>query len=586
VSGGGKRTMNNRQVADILYDIADMLEIKGEIIYKSIAYRRAADNILNLGRDINDVWRDGKLREIPGVGEALAKKLDELLGTGHLGYYDGLKEEIPPGVVAMLTIPDVGPKTAKLLYERLALMSVADVERAAREGKLRDLPGLGVKSEAKILAGIEALHRRSDRIPLGTAWPVAQEILVALRAGCSALQQATAAGSLRRMKATIGDIDLLAASDEPGAVMDCFANLPMVEEVALRGSTKTSVILHNGLQVDLRVLEPARYGSLLQYFTGSKDHNVALRELSLDQGLSLSEYGFKRNGEEILCADEESVYRTLGLPWIPPELRENRGEIEAARQGKLPKLIELSDIKGDLHVHTSWSDGVGSMAEMAEAARARGYQYAVISDHTQSLGVARGLTPERLREQRAEINHLNEQCGDFRLLQGAEVEIKADGGLDLPDEVLSELDVVVASIHSGLRQERERITSRLVSAMRNPHVDVVGHPLGHIIGQREASAVDMDRVLAVALETGTILEVNSIPDRLDLDDAHIRRAVEMGVKLAVNSDAHNAEGLAAMEYGVATARRGWAEAKDVVNVLAWNELLKLIHNKQRSIKHV
>ncbi len=571
--------MNNRQVADIFYDIADMLEIKGEIIYKSLAYRRAADNILNLGRDINDVWREGKLREIPGVGEVLTKKLDELLRTGRLEYYEGLREEIPPGVVAMLAIPDVGPKTAKLLYEKLGLMGVADVERAAREGKLRDLPGLGVKSEANILAGIEALYRRSDRIPLGTAWPVAREILAGLRVGCSAVQQATAAGSLRRMKATIGDIDLLVASNELQAVMDCFVNLPLVEEVPLRGSTKTSVILRNGLQVDLRVLEPARYGSLLQYFTGSKDHNVALRELSLDQGLSLSEYGFKRDGEEILCADEESVYNTLGLPWIPPELRENRGEIETARRGELPKLIALGDIKGDLHVHTSWSDGVNSIAEMAEAARARGYQYAVISDHTQSLGVAQGLTPERLREQRAEINRLNEHLADFRLLQGAEVEIKADGSLDLPDEVLSELDIVVASIHSGLRQERDRITSRLISAMRNPHVDVIGHPLGRILGQREASAVDMDMVMAVALEMGTILEVNAIPDRLDLDDAHIRRAVEMGVRLAVNSDAHNAEGLAVMEYGVATARRGWAETKDVVNTLPLNGLWELLHNK-------
>ncbi|MFQ5813355.1 MAG: DNA polymerase/3'-5' exonuclease PolX [Anaerolineae bacterium] len=571
--------MNNRQVADILYDIADMLEIKGEIIYKSLAYRRAADNILNLGRDVNDVWQEGELRQIPGVGEALTKKLDELLRTGHLEYYERLKEEIPPGVVAMLAIPDVGPKTAKLLYERLGLMSVADVERAAREGRLRDLPGLGVRSEANILAGIEALHRRSDRIPLGTAWPVAREILEALRAGCSALQQATAAGSLRRMKATIGDIDLLVASNEPEAVMDCFVNLPLVEEVALRGSTKTTVILHNGLQVDLRVLEPARYGSLLQYFTGSQAHNVALRELSLDQGLSLSEYGFKRDGKEVLCSDEESVYNTLGLPWIPPELRENRGEIEAAGRGELPKLIELRDIKGDLHVHTRWSDGAASIAEMAEAARARGYRYTVISDHTQSLGVARGLTPGRLREQRTEINRLNEQFADFRLLQGAEVEIKADGSLDLSDEVLSELDVVVASIHSSLRQERERITSRLISAMRNPHVDVIGHPLGRILGQREASAVDMDRVMAVALETGTVLEVNAIPDRLDLDDAHIRRAVRMGVRLVVNSDAHHAGGLAAMVYGVATARRGWAEAKDVVNTLSLNELLQLIHNE-------
>jgi DNA polymerase (family 10) len=338
------------------------------------------------------------------------------------------------------------------------------------------------------------------------------------------------------------------------------------------------VILHNGLQVDLRVLPPERYGSLLQYFTGSKAHNVALRGLAQSQSLSLSEYGFKRGQEEIVCAEEKEVYGTLGLPWIPPELREDRGEIEAAQGGTLPKLIELADIQGDLHIHTDWSDGVASLAQMAEAARARGYRYAVISDHSHGLGVAGGLTVEQLRQQRAEIDRLNEEqrTSGFRLLQGAEVEIKADGSLDFPDEVLAELDVVIASLHSGLRQERERITARLISAMRNPHVDIIGHPLGRIIGQREESAIDIDAVLEAAVETGTIMEVNAIPARLDLDDVHIRRAVEMGVKLAINSDAHNVESLAAMAYGVATARRGWAEARDVVNTLPLDELLKLV----------
>jgi len=567
--------MTNREVAEILYQIADMLEIKGEVIYKAMAYRRAADNILNLGRDINEIWREGKLREIPGVGKSLAEKLDELLRTGRLEYYEQLKEEIPPGVVAMLAIPEVGPKTAKLLFEKLGLTSVAEVERAAREGKLRTLPGLGEKSERKILAGIEALHRRSERIPLGTAWPVAQEILAALRE-VQGVVQAEAAGSLRRMRATVGDIDLLVASADPEPVMDRFVSLPLVAEVSLRGPTKCTVILQNGLQVDLRVLPPERYGSLLQYFTGSKDHNVALRELALKQGLSLSEYGFKRDGEEILCPREEDVYHTLGLEWIPPELRENRGEIEAAGRGQLPKLVELGDIQGDLHVHTNWSDGAASLEEMARAARARGYRYLVISDHTQSLGVARGLTPERLRQQRAEIERLNATFSDFRILQGAEVEIKADGSLDFPDEVLAELDVVVASVHSGLRQERERITARLVSAMRNPHVDIIGHPSGRILGQREASAVDMDELLRVAAETGTCLEVNAQPVRLDLDDVHIRRAIEMGVKLAINTDAHSVGGLDVMRYGVATARRGWAEAKDVINTRPLEELLKLI----------
>ncbi len=567
--------MTNREVAEILYQIADMLEIKGEVIYKAMAYRRAADNILNLGRDINEVWREGKLREIPGVGKSLAEKLDELLRTGRLEYYEQLKEEIPPGVVAMLAIPEVGPKTAKLLFEKLGLTSVAEVERAAREGKLRTLPGLGEKSERKILAGIEALHRRSERIPLGTAWPVAQEILAALRQ-VRGVVQAEAAGSLRRMRATVGDIDLLVASADPEPVMDRFVSLPLVAEVSLRGPTKCTVILQNGLQVDLRVLPPERYGSLLQYFTGSKDHNVALRELALKQGLSLSEYGFKRDGEEILCPREEDVYHTLGLEWIPPELRENRGEIEAAGRGQLPKLVELGDIQGDLHVHTNWSDGAASLEEMARAARARGYRYLVISDHTKSLGVARGLTPERLRQQRAEIERLNATFGDFRILQGAEVEIKADGSLDFPDEVLAELDVVIASVHSGLRQERERITARLVSAMRNPHVDIIGHPSGRILGQREASAVDMDELLRVAAETGTCLEVNAQPVRLDLDDVHIRRAIEMGVKLAINTDAHSVGGLDVMRYGVATARRGWAEAKDVINTRPLEELLRLI----------
>jgi len=573
--------MTNKEVAEILRRIADMLEIKGEIVYKALAYRRAADNIEYLGRNIEEVWREGKLREIPGVGKSLAEKLDELLRTGRMTYYEQLQEEIPPGVVSLLQIPDVGPKTAKLVWERLGITSIAELERAAREGRLRTLPGLGAKSEAKILAGIQSLYRRSERIPLGTALPVARELIEGIKAATPAVLKIAAAGSLRRMKATVGDIDLLAASYEPEKVMEAFVHLPQVAEVSLSGPTKTTVILQNGLQVDLRVLPPERYGSLLQYFTGSKDHNVALREIALDMGLSLSEYGFKRGEEEILCPEEEDVYRTLGLPWIPPELRENRGEIEAAREGRLPHLVELSDIKGDLHVHTDWSDGAATIEEMAEAARKRGYRYLVISDHSHGLGVAKGLTPERLREQRAVIEELNRRWSDFRILQGAEVEIRSDGSLDYPDEVLAELDLVIASVHSGLRQERERITARVVAAMRNPYVDIIGHPSGRILGQREESAVDMDEVLRVAAETGTILEVNGTPDRLDLDDVYIRRAVEMGVKLCVDSDAHNVYGLAAMEFGVATARRGWAEARDIVNTLPLEELLRSLKRNRK-----
>jgi DNA polymerase (family 10) len=568
--------MTNKEVAEILRRIADMLEIKGEIVYKALAYRRAADNIEYLGQDIEDVWREGKLLEIPGVGKSLAEKLDELLRTGKMSFYEELKEEIPPGVVSLLQVPEVGPKTAKLVWEKLGITSIQELERAAREGKLRTLPGLGVKSEAKILAGIEAFYRRSERIPLATALPVAKELIKALKEATPHALKVTAAGSLRRMKATIGDIDLLASSHKPEEVIETFTRLPQVAEVSMKGPTKSTVFLHSGLQVDLRVLPPERYGSLLQYFTGSKEHNVALRGLALDMGLSLSEYGFKRGEEEILCPEEEDVYHTLGLEWIPPELRENRGEIEAAKEGRLPRLVELGDIKGDLHVHTNWSDGASSIEEIAEAARRRGYQYLVISDHSHGLGIAKGLTPERLKEQRAIIDELNRRWSDFRLLQGAEVEIRADGSLDYPDEILASLDLVIASIHTGLRQERERITARVINAMRNPYVDIIGHPSGRILGQREESAVDMDEVLRVAKETGTILEVNGTPDRLDLDDVYIRRAVEMGVKLAIDSDAHNLYGLDSLEFGVAMARRGWAEPKDVVNTLPLEELLKAL----------
>jgi DNA polymerase (family 10) len=568
--------MTNKEVAEILRRIADMLEIKGEIVYKALAYRRAADNIEYLGRDIEDVWREGKLLEIPGVGKSLAEKLDELLRTGKMSFYEELKEEIPPGVVSLLQVPEVGPKTAKLVWEKLGITSIQELERAAREGKLRTLPGLGVKSEAKILAGIEAFYRRSERIPLATALPVAKELIKALKEATPHALKVTAAGSLRRMKATIGDIDLLASSHKPEEVIETFTRLPQVAEVSMKGPTKSTVFLHSGLQVDLRVLPPERYGSLLQYFTGSKEHNVALRGLALDMGLSLSEYGFKRGEEEILCPEEDDVYHTLGLEWIPPELRENRGEIEAAKEGRLPRLVELGDIRGDLHVHTNWSDGASSIEEIAEAARRRGYQYLVISDHSHGLGIAKGLTPERLKEQRAIIDELNRRWSDFRLLQGAEVEIRADGSLDYPDEILASLDLVIASIHTGLRQERERITARVINAMRNPYVDIIGHPSGRILGQREESAVDMDEVLRVAKETGTILEVNGTPDRLDLDDVYIRRAVEMGVKLAIDSDAHNLYGLDSLEFGVAMARRGWAEPKDVVNTLPLEELLKAL----------
>jgi DNA polymerase (family 10) len=565
--------MTNRDVAKVLNAIGDILEILGESRYKVIAYRRAAETILNLGRDIRGYWEAGRLQEIPGVGEAIAGKLDELLSTGRLAYYERLQDQVPTGVVSLLAIPEVGPKTTKLLWEQLGLQSVAEVEAAARAGKLRDLPGLGAKSETKILDGIELLNRRSDRIPLGAAWPVAHDMAEQLKAACPQVAKATVAGSLRRMRSTIGDIDLLAASEEPAAVMRAFAALPQVAEVVISGLTKTSVRLHNGLQADLRVLEPRHWGAALQYFTGSQAHNVRLREMAQKKGLSLSEYGFKQqDGAEILCAEEAEVYETLGLPWMAPELREDRGEIQAAEMGRLPELVERPQIQGDLHAHTDWSDGVGSLAEMAEAARGRGYRYLVISDHTHSLGIAKGLTAARLEAQRVEIDALNATWNDFKLLRGCELEIRADGALDFPDEVLARLDLVVASVHTSLRQDPDQITQRVVSALRNPYVDLIGHPSGRILGQRDESAVDLDAVIQVAAETGTVLEVNSHPSRLDLDDVHVRQAAEQGVKIAINSDAHHPDGLDMLFFGLATARRGWATASDVLNCLTLDEL--------------
>ena len=380
--------MTNHEIAEVFKRIGDMMDIMGENRFKVLAYRRASENIEALGKDIRVYWREGTLEQIPGIGKAIAEKIDELLSTGRLAFYERLQDQVPTGVVSLLEVPDVGPKTAKLMWEQMGLQSVAEVETAARAGQLRALPGLGAKSEAKILAGIEALYRRSDRIPLGTAWPVATDLVEELWSSCPEVRQATVAGSLRRMRATIGDIDLLAASEVPSEVMRAFVALPRVAEVVLSGLTKTTVRLHNGLQVDLRVLEPERWGAALQYFTGSQAHNIRLREMARKQGLSLSEYGFKREDDsEILCAREEEVYGLLGLPWIPPEMREDRGEIQSARAGDLPHLVEWDNIRGDLHAHTDWSDGAGTLAEMAGAAQERGYHYLVVSDHARSRGI-------------------------------------------------------------------------------------------------------------------------------------------------------------------------------------------------------
>ncbi|OGO60362.1 MAG: hypothetical protein A2032_02780 [Chloroflexi bacterium RBG_19FT_COMBO_49_13] len=572
--------MTNQQLAKIFQTIADLLEIKGENIYKILAYRKAADSLSNLSQDVNEIRRQGKLTEVDGVGKAIAEKIDELLTTGRLSFLEKLEEEVPAGLAELLQVPDLGPKKVALFWKELGITSLIELGNAAREGKLRNLPGMGEKSEAKIIAGIDALGRRSTRVPLGRAWPVAQELLEALRKipGVKAVELG---GSLRRMRSTVGDIDILAAAKDSSGVMEAFISRKDVARVLGKGETKASVEFTHGLQAQLWVHPPEHWGTALVYATGSKDHNVRLREYALKKGYSLSEHSLKReDGSEVTCADEEAVYKTLGLPWIPPELREDRGEVQAAIGGKLPKLIELKDIKSELQSHSTWSDGKLTILEMAIAAQKLGYSALAITDHTSSLGVVQGMSVEDVKKQRLEIDEVNkEMAGKIHVLQGAEVEIKSDGSLDYPDEVLASLDIVIGSIHSGLRQTHEKITERLTKAMHNPHVDFIGHPTGRLFPDREPSDLDMEAVLGVAAEQGLAMEINAHPARLDLDDIHARRAIELGIKLSINTDAHNDTDMELMHFGVSTARRAWVEAEDVINTWSLEKLLQWLKSR-------
>lgn len=573
--------MTNKELAQIFATIADLLEIKGEVIYKILAYRRAADTFREHPRPIKDVWREGKIREIQNVGPAIAEKVEELLTTGHLQFFEKLKKEVPLSLTEMLTVPDLGPKRVAQVWKTLNLTTVAELEQAARKGKLRDLPGMGEKMEQKILAGIDARRRAVGRMPLGTAWPVAQDILKYLRV-LPGVRMADVAGSLRRMRPTIGDLDFLVAAADAKPVMAAFVTHPQVARVLGQGPTKTSVELDLGVQADLRVLPLERFGTLLQYFTGSKEHNVKIRELALAQGLSLNEHAFvnQKTGKEILCATEAEVYQTLGLAFVPPELREDRGEIEAARTGKLPRLVETRELQSDLHTHSTWSDGQNSIREMALAARARGLRCLAVTDHSQSLGVANGLTPERLRAQRKEIDAIQAELGTgFSLLQGSEVEIKADGSLDYTEDVLEDLDVVVASLHSGLRQEKHRVTERLINAIRNRNVDIIGHPSGRLLPDRDGADLDMEAVLRAAAESGVALEINANPQRLDLDSIYVKRALELGCLLAINTDAHQVDSFNYAHFGVGTARRGWAASENILNTWPVDDLLQWLEDR-------
>lgn len=576
--------MNNNEIARIFAEIGLMLEIKGENVFKVRTYERLADLILSLPEPLAAIRARGELRQLQGVGNSTALKLEQLLDTGTLEYYQNLRQEFPPTIFDFLKIPGVGPKTVKLLMEA-GITTVEQLEHAAQEGQLRTLRGLGEKSEQDILRGIAHIRSFGQRATLGEAADLAEAIMDYLRSAASVAQM-EAAGSLRRAKESVGDIDILVTSDRPAEVMECFLSMDLVSDVVAHGPTKSTVMTHQGMQADIRVVPPESFGAALQYFTGSKEHNIKLRDLALRKQIKLNEYGAFRvtaKGEKRLGgATEEEMYAAVGLPWIPPELREDQGEIEAAREGKLPALIELSEIRGDLQMHSTWSDGHHTVEEMARAAQTLGYAYLAITDHSPSQTIANGVPVGRLAKRAQTIAAARKAVPGITILNGTEVDIKRDGRLDYPDAVLARFDFVVASLHSGWKMTEEAMTERIIKALENPWVDALGHPTGRIIGKREPYAVDMDAVLRAAAKHGVAVEINAYPDRLDLKDVHARHAKSLGVKLLINTDAHAAEHLPLIRFGLATARRAWLEKGDVLNTLTAKELVKRLRRNRRA----
>ena len=571
--------MKNTEIASIFNNIADLLEIKGENPFRIRAYRKAAFNITGLGKDISSISA-AELLDIPGVGHDLAAKIEEYLKTGKVDAYEKLKLQAPETLIDMLAIPGLGPKTVSMLYRKHNVRDMDSLEKLAREHRLSGLPGIKDKTEAGIIKGIEMVRRFAARHPLGKILPLANEIREHIYASAP-VEKLVIAGSLRRWKETIKDIDIIATSKDPDAVMKVFTRMPYVSQIITKGPTKSSVVLKDGIQVDIRVVEEESFGSALAYFTGSKEHNIRLRELASKAGLKINEYGiFRENDNRKLGGkSEEDIYNVLGLQYVPPELREDKGEVEAAAAGTLPHLIEAADIKGDLHVHSNWSDGAQDLEDLAKTALEKGYSYIAVTDHSKGLGVARGLTEERIISQKKLIDAINKKTGRVRLLSGAEVNIKNDGGLDFDDELLKQLDVVIASVHSGFRQSAEQITKRLVAAMKNRCVSIIGHPSGRLIGEREAYEVDMEEVLKKAAETGTAIEINAYPLRLDLTEPNVRMARSMKVRLVISTDSHNSGQFDNMLYGVAVAKRGWLEKRDVLNTLQCSQLLKKLRKK-------
>ena len=573
--------MKNIEIANLFNEIADFLEVKDENPFRIRAYRRAAQAVEGLADDIAAMAERGALLEVPGIGKDLAAKIQEYLATGEIEYLAGLRREIPVGVIELMGIHGVGPKTAKLLYQQVGVDSVEKLEELAKAHKLGGLPGFKVKPEEKLLKGIALWRGGRERMPLGTALVLAEATLERLRE-LKEVDQIETAGSLRRMKETVKDIDILVTSTKPARVMEVFIGLPNVAEVLAHGETKSSVRLRENIQVDLRVVEPDCFGAALQYFTGSKQHNIRVRELAQRKELKVSEYGVfnEKTNQRVAGRTEEEVYGAVGLPFIPPELREDGGEIEAALEGRLPTLVTVEDIRGDLQMHTTWSDGSHSLSDLAVGVRAKGYQYMAVTDHSKSTTVAGGMKEEQVLQMIAEVRALNKKMKDFRILAGCEVDIKGDGTLDFPDEILRQLDLVLVSVHSRFKMSREEMTARIVRAVQHPLVHLLGHPTGRLIGERSAYEVDMEAVLAAARTAGTAVEINASPSRLDLNDLHARRARELGIPIAIDTDAHTIDQLDYMRFGVSVARRGWLTPRDVLNALPEKQFITWLEQKR------
>lgn len=567
--------MQNQLVAQIFRDVAKILEIKGDNVFRIRAYERAAQNIEGLTENIEDFIKEDRLRDIPGIGVDLADKIKEIIKTHRLKFFENLKKTIPAGLLDLLNIPSVGPKTAKLLYDKLNIKSISDLEAAIKKNKLSGIFGIKEKTIENMLKGIELVKRGKERMSLALAIQVADEFLTPLKR-LSEVKQISVAGSLRRQKETVHDIDILVISRRPEKVMDAFVRLPLVNDILAKGETKVSVRTKDDVQVDCRVVEEKSFGAALLYFTGSKNFNIKLRQLAIKKGLKINEYGVFRKNRFVVGKTEEEIFKILGLEYVEPELREDTGEIALAQKFKLPQLIEVKDLQGDLHVHSNYSDGGNSISEIVEAAKKRGYSYIAVTDHSQSLKVAGGLSLADLRKKKAEIDKINKNLKGLRILYGTEVDIDSQGKIDYKDETLKEFDLVVAAVHSGFKQSKEQLTRRIIKACKNKYVHIIAHPTGRLWGTRDAYELDFDKILKVARDTNTHLEINAFPQRLDLNYLDVHRAKEAGVKLAISTDAHTTDQLAIIKLGISVARRGWLEKKDVINTLSLDELLKAI----------